>query len=304
VGAFTWATISASFLALPRMPLEYTSFKGEEMAYVRSQLNTEENIATVSDQNVYDKGWTCCLFLGNNYATYDMSSVGQNAVIPRKRYQQMMESFGYPTTEKRKYYKNYFSITPSYDSLNYWMMNIGVVVSKVEQQHPSLEFLKKIDGWYIYDADAKGCCLQINMDDIQIDSASPAQLEATYIDPRGKSTVLQKDVRFEDYFEMPLAHTHASIVVISQEYNMEWDAYALVSGTWQKVNTFAMNGIYQAAMVPEGATKIRFDFTPWVLWMWVPYLVWIVGITLCIMSVWFPHVLLRLFSLTNKVRRT
>jgi len=302
VGAFTWATISASYLALPRMPLEYTEVKGEEIAYVKSQLNTDENMATVSEQNVYDKGWTCCLFLGNNYAKYDMSSIGQNAVIPTKRYQQIMENFGYPTTDKRKYYKKYFSITPSYDSLDYWMMNIGVVVSKAEQQHPSLKFLKKIDGWYIYDADAKGCCLQINMDDIQIDSASPAQLEATYIDPRGKSTVLQKDVRFEDYFEMSLTHTHASIVVLSQIYHVEWDAYALVGDSWQKVNTFAMNGIYQAAMVPEGATKIRFDFTPWVLWMWVPYLVWIVGITLCIMSVWFPHVLLRLSSRINKVR--
>jgi hypothetical protein len=304
VGAFTWATISATFLAMPRMPLEYTSVVGEEISYVKSELKTDEYMVTVSDKNTDTMGWKCCLFLGNNYATHDIPSVGQNAVIPMNRYQQVMEDFGYPTTDKRKYYKRYFSITPEYDSLDYWMMNIGVVVSRVEQQHPSLTFLKMIDGWYVYDSDAKGCCLQMNLDDIQLDNTSPTQLEATYIDPRGKSTALQKDVRFEDYFEMPLAHTHASIVVISQIYHVDWDAYALVGDSWQKVNTFAMNGIYQAAVVPEGATKIRFDFTPWVHWMWIPYVVWVLGITLCIMSVWFPHVLTRLVTRVHQVRVT
>jgi hypothetical protein len=301
-GAFIWATISATFLAIPRMPIEYTAVMGEEITYIKSQLKTDEHMATVSDQNVDTSNWKCCLFLGNNYATYDIASIGQNAVVPMNRYQQLMENLGYPTTDKRKYYKRYYSITPSYDSLDYWMMNIGVVASKVEQQHPTLKFLTKIDGWYMYDADAKGCCLQINIDDIQLDNTSATQLEATYIDPRGKSIALQKDVRFEDYFEIPLAHTHASIVVISQLYDMEWDAYALVGDVWQKVDTFAMNGIYQAAVVPEGTTKIRFDFTPWVLWMWIPFLVWIVGITLCIMSVWFPHVLTRLLALPQTLK--
>jgi hypothetical protein len=302
VGAFTWATISATFLATPRMPIEYTAVMGEEITYVKSQLKTDENMATISDQNMDTSNWRCCLFVGNNYATYDVASIGQNAAIPTKRYHQLMEDFGYPTTDKRKYYKRYYSITPSYDSLDYWMMNIGVVVSKVEQQHPTLKFLTKIDGWHMYDADAKGCCLQMKIDDMQLPTMSPAQLEATYIDPRGKSTALQKEVRFEDYFEIPLAHTHASIVVISQLYHMEWDAYALVGDVWQKVDTFAMNGIYQAAVVPEGATKIRFDFTPWVHWMWVSFLVWIVGIALCIMSVWYPHVLARLLALPQTLK--
>jgi len=302
VGAFTWATISATFLATPRMPLEYTTVIGEEITYVKSQLKIDENMATVSEENVNKKGWKCCLFLGNNYATYDISSVGQNAVIPTKRYQQLMENLGYPTTNKQKYYKKYFSITPAYDSLDYWMMNIGVVVSKVEQQHPSLSFLKKIDGWYIYDADAKGCCLQINLDDLQLDSTAAPQLEATYIDPRDKSTAVQKDVRFEDYFEIPLAHTHASIVVISQLYHMEWDAYALVGDSWQPVDTFAMNGVYQAAVVPEGATKVRFDFTPWAHWMWISYVVWVFGIMLLIVSVWFPTVWGRLLVLPQTLQ--
>jgi hypothetical protein len=302
VGAFTWATISATFLATPRMPIEYTAVMGEEITYVKSQLKTDENMATISDQNMDTKGWRCCLFVGNNYATYDISSIGQNQAIPTKRYQQLMEGFGYPTTDNRSYYKSYFSITPAYDSLDYWMMNIGVVVSKVEQQHPTLKFLTKIDGWYMYDADAKGCCLQMKIDDMQLNTMSPAQLEATYIDPRGKSIALQKDVRFEDYFEIPLAHADASIVVISQLYHMEWDAYALVGDVWQKVDTFAMNGIYQAAVVPEGATKIRFSFTPWTHWMWVSFLVWIVAITLCIMSVWYPHVLARLLALPQTLK--
>jgi hypothetical protein len=301
-GAFIWATISATFLAIPRMPLEYTDVVSEEISYVKSQLQIDENMATVSEKNMDTMGWRCCLFMSNNYASYDIASVGQNAVIPLNRYQQVMEGFGYTTTDTRKYHKRYFSITPEYDSLDYWMMNIGVVVSTVEQQHPSLKFLKKIDGWYIYDAGAKGCCLQINLDDIQLDNTSPIQLEATYIDPRGKSTALQKDVRFEDYFEIPLAYDQESIVVISQLYDKEWDAYALVGGSWQKVNTFAMNGIYQAAVVPEGTKKIRFDFTPWVHWMWIPYVVWVIGITLCIISVWFPHVLLRLVSRAHTVR--
>ena len=303
-GALIWATISATFLAIPRMPLEYTAVMSEEITYVKSQLKADENMVTVSEKNTDTMGWRCCLFLGNNYALYDISSVGHNAVIPLNRYQQAMENFGYPTNDQRKYYKSYFSITPSYDSLDYWMMNIGVVVSKVEQQHPSLKFLDKIDGWYMYDADAKGCCLQLNLDDIQLGNTSPAELEGIYIDPRGKSTALQKDVRYEDYFEIPLAHNHASIVVISQIYHKEWDAYALVGNSWQKVNTFAMNGIYQAAVVPEGAMKVRFDFTPWVLWMWISYVVWIVGIGLAIISRWFPHILLRLVSLTQKVRMT
>ena len=302
VGAFMWATISATFLATPRMPLEYTTVTGEEITYVKSQLKIDENMATVSEENVNKKGWKCCLFLGNNYATYDISSVGQNAVIPTKRYQQLMENFGYLTTDTQKFYKRYFSIAPAYDSLDYWMMNIGVVVSKVEQEHPSLSFLKKIDGWYIYDADAKGCCLQINLDDLQLDSTAAPQLEATYIDPRDKSTAVQKDVRFEDYFEIPLAHTHASIVVISQLYHMEWDAYALIGNSWQPVDTFAMNGVYQAAVVPEGATKVRFDFTPWAHWMWLSYVVWVFGIMLLIVSVWFPTVWARLIAFMHTLR--
>jgi hypothetical protein len=301
-GAFIWATISATFLATPRMPIEYTAVMGEEITYVKSQLKIDENMATISDQNMDTKGWRCCLFVGNNYATYDISSIGQNLAIPTRRYHQLMEGFGYPTTDKRKYYKSYFSITPSYDSLDYWMMNIGVVVSKDEQQHPTLKFLTKIDGWYVYDADAKGCCLQMKIDDMQLPTMSPAQLQATYIDPRGKSIALQKDVRFEDYFEIPLAHADASIVVISQLYHMEWDAYALVGDVWQKVDTFAMNDIYQAAVVPEGATKIRFSFTPWTHWMWISFLVWIVGIALCIMSVWYPHTLAHLLALPQKLK--
>jgi hypothetical protein len=300
-GAFIWATISATFLAIPRMPLEYTAVMSEEIMYVKSHLKADENIATVSAQNMDTMGWRCCLFLGNNYALYDISSVGQNAGIPMKRYQQAMEKFGYPTTDEIKYYKHYFSITPSYNTLNYWMMNVGVVVSKVKQRHPSLKFLKRIDGWYMYDADAKGCCLQIKLDDIQLANTSPTELESTRIDPRGKSTSLEKDVRYEDYFEIPLAHDHASIVVLSQVFYKEWDAYALIGDSWQKIDTFAMNGIYQGAVVPEGTKKVRFDFTPWVLWMWVPYVVWVVGIGLAIMSRWFPHMLLRIWSRLSRV---
>lgn len=302
VSVVLWATMSATFLAIPRMPVSDMNVIGEELTYVKQRLDTDEYMVSVSEQNFSQMGWRCCLVLGNRAATYDIRTVGVDTLLPQKRYQLLMENFGYSSGayDKLYKYKHYMSITPEYDQLDYWMMNIGVVVSKVEQNHPLLTFKQKIDSWYIYESDAKGCCLQAPLSALNLAGASRTQIEESTIDPRGVSTTLQKDVSYTDFFEMPLASGDASIVVISQQYHKEWDAYALVEGQWVKIDTFAMNGIYQGAVTPVGATRVRFEFHPWTLLMWIPHLVWLFGLVAVALDMRNPDLFRQVFVLLRQ----
>lgn len=277
------------FPAIPRQPASDMLLSGLEFKVIQDTIKPDEYQANVSSEPFAKMGWKCCLYNGGHNSVYGVHSIHGNFLLPPQRYVDLMSNFGYESGnyDKLYKYKHYFSINNNFDSLDFWMMNIGVVVSREQQNHPNLTLVRKVNRWYIYRHNAKGCCLQIPLTAINPDITTPASVIAqvtTNIDPRTYAyDTLTKSVRYSDYFEIPLAANQPSLIIISQSYHDYWQAEALVNNQWVRTDTIAVNGKYLGAFTPDAATSIRFTFKPWALWAWIPHSIWALGLLAIVM---------------------
>jgi hypothetical protein len=171
-------------------------------------------------------------------------------------------------------------IQPRYDHPDFWMLNVGVVVSYQPQTHPSLAHIITRHKLHIYrniEAGA-GCCLHI-----------PQSVIKTPITTNtfGHQSLNIRNIRKQPYQELSKIDdagdtytitnptTEAAIIVLNHVYHPKWYAHGLAGTATVPLETIVINDVYQGVLVPNGITKITMEFTPWSRWMWIVHWIWV-----------------------------
>jgi len=175
------------------------------------------------------------------------------------------------------------SINPDYNSTMFWMSNISLVLSKENVSHPNLEYMGEESGISFNRViDRMGNSIQVPLSDI-VETTS-GSLEIT--DPRLFETHKpSKLVDLADMLEFKVDSKNPSVFILSQEFHRDWKAAVFNKDKWEPAVTIDVNGVFQGILLPSGAERVRLEFSPFVRYMWILHIFWLLLFTVIVINI-------------------
>ncbi|WP_156401484.1 hypothetical protein [Duganella sp. Root1480D1] len=204
----------------------------------------------------------------NLNASAGLASVhSYNSLSPR-RYHALIQSLG---GEVLTFGRLNNSIAPDYGGSMFWMSNVGVMLSPAPLEHPNLRLLANQAGIHLYKVqDRMGEAIQLAA--VTAEGAREVKLD----DPRRLPRLpTAKRLDQTDLMEFDVTPGQPSWLVLSQKYHRDWQAQALVGGSWQAAATTPVNGIFQGVKLAPQATQVRLRFMPHVRHAWIAHAFWL-----------------------------
>lgn len=174
------------------------------------------------------------------------------------------------------------SIDPDYQSVAFWMSNIGLVLSSKALLNDNLVFVDKFGDVYLYHVDSRiGCCIRVS----QPNNMSSSGIQD--IDPRVmESLQISKTEDRGDYLAFDVSEDEASLLILSQKFHRDWRARVLTNKGWLEAKTIPVNGVFQGVLLPKGVTKLELQFEPFAKHMWIVHIFWLCVLLITIISGW------------------
>lgn len=251
--------------------------------FIATNLDPNRSLVEISTPNTQP----CCFVRGNENIMFQIPTVHIYRSNVSVYYSNLVRRLGGRIV--RGSVSNY--IQPRYNHPDFWMLNVGVVVSYQPQEHPSLTHIITRHKLHIYrnTAPGAGCCLHIPQ------TAITAQMHTNQY---GHPTLALGNIRKLPYQELtkiddvgdqytlvnPTAE--AAVIVLNHVYHPKWYAHGSTSTTTIPLETVVINDVYQGVIVPSGITRISLEFTPWSRWMWLVHWGWIMGLGIVMLMVY------------------
>ena len=84
---------------------------------------------------------------------------------------------------------------------------------------------------------------------------------------------VEQTVSFDDMKKFKVTPSDSeTILFISQQYHPQWNS----TSKGKPLETVVVNDFYQGVMIPPGSRQIQLSFRPYVLWSWLPQLLFVV----------------------------
>lgn len=203
----------------------------------------------------------------NLNAIFHVASVHSYDGLASRRYQTLIRELG---GEAHTYGRLNETISPNYDSLAFWMTNIGLMMSPAPLNHPNLESIGNEGPVHLYRVISRmGCCAQMALPD-QAKSDGVELHDRTQILPDLPTKILDEG----DLLEFKVQGEQNSVLVLSQQYHPDWLATVRTASGWATARTVLVNGIFQGVVVPAGTSTVRLQFLPYVRFAWIAHLFW------------------------------
>lgn len=203
----------------------------------------------------------------NLNAIFDVASVHSYNSLSSWRYQALIHELG---GEFQTYGRLNELVSPNYDSLAFWMSNIGLMMSPATLDHPNLESIGKEGPLHLYRVISRmGCCLQMALPD-QAKSDGVELLDRKQILLDLPSKILDEG----DLLEFKVQAEQNSVLVLSQQYHPDWRATVRTALGSTAARTVPVNGVFQGVVVPAGARAVRLRFLPYVRFAWIAHIFW------------------------------
>ncbi len=88
---------------------------------------------------------------------------------------------------------------------------------------------------------------------------------------------VEQTVSFDDMKKFKVTPSDSkTILFISQQYHPQWNS----TSKGKPLETVVVNDFYQGVIIPPGTSQIQLSFRPYVLWSWVPQLIFVVLATM------------------------
>lgn len=163
-------------------------------------------------------------------------------------------------------------IGPSFDLPEFYLANIGLVLSREPLQRDGLTLTTTVDGIGLYRVDAPmGCCLKLP-------APENAPADGVRIDPLAvaRSGEISKRVDTAGFVELETSPGPAALLVLSQGFHPFWHASVRAGGTWQLATVIPVNEAFTGVLLPPETIRIRLRFEPYVRYAWIPYVLFLV----------------------------
>lgn len=91
---------------------------------------------------------------------------------------------------------------------------------------------------------------------------------------RAEQLEARRDEDYDDRLGFAVTPSDAeTLLFISQQFHPQWEATA----DGRRLETVTINDFYQGVLVPPGTSEVRLAFRPWVRWMWLPQLAFVLA---------------------------
>ena len=216
----------------------------------------------------------------NINASLGLASVHSYDSLSSRRYHALIEALG----GKMQIYGRWnVAISPDYTSPDFWISNIGLILSPSEIVNENLKLLEVESGIYLYKvASRMGDSLQVMYPYENLSGDSIQQL-----DPRQLSnSVPLKTLDKGDLVEYEVTQASPSILLLSQQYHRDWRAEAYVQSHWLPAETAVINNVFQGILLPQGTQRVRLEFTSYARYAWVGHVFWLILLGLVGIEAW------------------
>lgn len=207
----------------------------------------------------------------NFNAELGIPSIHSYDSISPKRYQALIRSLGGAVIQEGRWNRG---IAPNYDSPQFWMSDVGLMLSEHPVADPGLRSIGRVSGLYMYTVPSHmGSSLQVRQSDVTL-----AQDEVDVADPRALKTSVPTKLSDEgDRLDYQVTPGPPSVLILSQIFHGDWKAEVLEDSKWIEAKTAPVDGIFQGVLVPQGAARVRLEFLPFVRFAWISNLFWLVA---------------------------
>ena len=147
------------------------------------------------------------------------------------------------------------TLNPNFGDDVFWMANISSVISIKAIVDKNLELITKIDNYYLYKVKSTmGFVKQFSMSPLE-EVKSTSLLKESYYD-------IDYNVNYQgDKIAINTKSVNMnSLLLLSQLYNVNWDAHAFVHGNFLKLKPFSYNGIFLGLRLPPGTSSVVFKY--------------------------------------------
>ncbi|MGH8557434.1 MAG: hypothetical protein ACRESZ_08235, partial [Methylococcales bacterium] len=216
----------------------------------------------------------------NLNAELDLASIHSYNGLSPLRYHRLIEALGGEVTT---YGRLNVSISPDYDSVLFWMSNIGLMLSPTRLSHKNLEYLGQESGINLYKVISRmGDSIQVNHGVPNI-TQNDLILEDPRILPRHPVSKLLDQ---GDVLEFEVTPGPPSVLVLSRKFHRDWQARVLVGSGWTFAQTTAVNEVFQGVLIPNDSRRVRLEFKPWARHAWIAHVFWLLLLVVSGWTLW------------------
>jgi hypothetical protein len=255
--------VSVSYPKMFHKDISDIHFKSALIELVKNNLDQESKLAIVSSD--------IKVLPANLNATLGINTIHSYNSLSSRSYHHFIENLG---GEMITYGRVNNYVLPDYDSNQFWMSNVGLVLSKSKISDINLDYVGLSEDYFLYKVKSKmGNVIRLALnDEIEFLDESININDIRYVSEKSIPKVI-KD--FDDLKEYQLNKTQSSsLLIVSQKYHKGWVGRAFISGEWQKVSSVLVNQVYQGFFVPKDTTKIEIKFKPYVRYSWIANIFW------------------------------
>lgn len=209
----------------------------------------------------------------NLNALFGISSVHSYNSLSSSRYHQAIENLGGKVIAFGR--RNMF-IQPDLNSHDFWLSNIGLVISDHAHTNAELELIGQHDTLYVYRVKQTMGQAVIT----SIEESMLQDLELTVTDGmREHSQVISPERDQADLLQFDVAHTlsetgRSSLLIVSLKHYPQWQAEAQINDQWRDIDTLRVNDAYLGIVIPEQANKLRLTFKTYSKLAYLGHLFW------------------------------
>jgi hypothetical protein len=204
--------------------------------------------------------------LPNSNALFKISSIHSYDSLSPRQYQSLVRELGGETEEYGRFNR---MIAPDFGSQQFWMSNIGLVISPAALVEPNLENIGQEGQLHLYHVvDRMGCCLQSPM------PMNGGPDEITLATRDGIRPVKTMDQGDAIELEVRSLQSH-SVLTLSQQYHHYWRASVRTASGWEAARPVRVNGVFQGVAIPAGSDAVRLQFMPFVRLAWFGHVFWL-----------------------------
>ena len=196
-----------------------------------------------------------------------------NSLSPR-RYQALIQSLGGKVTGQGR---RSTAISPDYDSAVFWMSNISLILSPSMLTNKNLIYLGEESDIFMYKVTSRmGASIQVTVPETSVKDDNAQIADPRLLPVHTPTKVLDEGDRLE-YQVTPGA---GSVLVLSQTYYRDWQAWVSGQSGWIPAKTVLVDGVFQGILLPPNVQRVRLDFRPFVRYAWIGHLFWFLMIVL------------------------
>lgn len=206
----------------------------------------------------------------NQEALFQIKSIHSYDSLSSQNYQRIVSKWSESGTIT---YGRYFHNLDSESKLNnagFNLSGVSLILSRNILKLPGFIDFNQINDIHIYKS-LKPPILLLQTTKYRVEESYNKISLNSSIEP-ASSFQPEEIVRFDDFLKIKVTPSaQETLLFLSQQYHPQWKA----SSKNGLLKTIIINDFYQGVIIPPNTKEVNLEFTPYVLWSWLPQLLYV-----------------------------